>query len=101
MTDQFSIENMKAELARALNKADEDAKTIADLNERMSTIIESVEHLNYTLKSQPDLVDYVNFDANQRNLVGIKKVVGQLYKYLLTNKPNKIDFPLLLQDEAK
>ena len=30
MIDQFHIENMKEELARALNKANEDAKLIAD-----------------------------------------------------------------------
>ena len=35
MISEFSIENMKAELARAGNKADEDAKTISDLSDTL------------------------------------------------------------------
>jgi len=37
MIDNFSIENMKAELARASNKADEDAETIQSLKDELES----------------------------------------------------------------
>jgi len=78
MTDQFSIENMKAELARALNKADEDAKTIADLTNGITNFID--KHEGVMLLVSLEMLD-------------------DLRLLLTNNKPN-IDFPILLQDEA-
>lgn len=71
MTDQFSIENMKEELARASIKADEDAKTIAELVQALTNAAAVIHANGYSTT----IIDE-----------------------LLTN--NKIDHPLLLQDEA-
>jgi len=76
MIDQFSIENMKAELARASNKADEDAKTIAELIDFAQQVLD--------IKNPKDVI-------KARNKASL----------LLTNNKPKIDFPLLLQDEAE
>jgi len=81
MTDQFSIENMKAELARALNKADEDAKTIAELQAA----------IQYA-------TDYLSGELNS---IGHGSKAHMELLSVLTNNKSNIDFPILLQKEAE
>jgi len=96
MTDQFSIENMKAELARALNKADEDAKTIAELRSCPKTIwcaANKVSSLYFECKD-----DANRYAGSFGATVNIRVFDIDV---ITNNKPNKIDFPILLQDEAE
>jgi len=107
MTDQFSIENMKAELARASNKADEDAKTINELKRKYDELsdytnqikADAVENarLSIVLHSPPragtflDGADWAFNDMSRQ----LEDRVSEL------KNPNNIDFPISLQDEAE
>jgi hypothetical protein len=81
MISPFSIENMKEELARALNQIEAKDKEITDLKRACGIYTQILATLPARWEKKYTLL------------------ADEAYK--LTNKPNKIDFPILLQDEAE
>lgn len=97
--NEFSIENMKDELATAKNKICEDAKTIADWERKYN------ELSDYTNQIKADGIKEAiqNTPTSYDTGTALQKC-EDLYEYarkLTNNKPNKIDHPILLQDEAE
>lgn len=91
MISPFSIENMKEELARALNKADEDAKTIAELRQKIPEILEGM--------NQTEIESSIGWWETSTGAEFGETKLNAIMNLLTNNKPD-MDFPLLLQDEA-